>query len=176
MDSLFARADALFAYSRYKHAEFSVDRHCIARALAEVGPVPTDFRVSVNAHASTLGHCADFTSWLCELAASHGLEPTQLTVEVVELSPDWDKLAFRRTLDELRHASIKIALDDVGLGHSNYQMMLDMRPDYFKIDRYFVHGCGADPYRHAVVASIAKLAAELGGMAVAEGWKFPKIW
>jgi EAL domain-containing protein (putative c-di-GMP-specific phosphodiesterase class I) len=64
---------------------------------------------------------------------------------------------------------VKIALDDIGLGHSNYQMILDARPDYLKIDRYFVQGCGRDPDRRAVVASIVKLANDLGGLVVAEG-------
>ena len=65
---------------------------------------------------------------------------------------------------------MRIALDDVGLGHSNFQMMVDAKPDYFKLDRYFVHGCHRDKYRRAVVASVAKLAEELDSSVVAEGY------
>jgi EAL domain-containing protein (putative c-di-GMP-specific phosphodiesterase class I) len=53
---------------------------------------------------------------------------------------------------------VRIALDDIGLHGANYQMILDCRPDYFKLDRYFVQGIENDPYRRAIVDSIARLA------------------
>jgi EAL domain-containing protein (putative c-di-GMP-specific phosphodiesterase class I) len=73
----------------------------------------------------------------------------------------------------LRARGIGIALDDVGVGHSNYSMMLDCRPDLIKIDRYLVAGCHADPQRQAVLESIARLAPRLGARAVAEGVEEP---
>jgi EAL domain-containing protein (putative c-di-GMP-specific phosphodiesterase class I)/ActR/RegA family two-component response regulator len=170
----FEQADALFAYARHKRAESALDRKCISLALAEVSGTTADIRISVNVHASTLGNYADFTEWLCATAAANAIKPERLTIEVVEHAPAWNKREFLRTLDSLRDAGIKIALDDVGLGQSNYQMMVDAHPDYFKIDRYFVHGCGADKYRNAVVASIVKLASDLSGEVVAEGVEAPE--
>jgi EAL domain-containing protein (putative c-di-GMP-specific phosphodiesterase class I) len=62
-----------------------------------------------------------------------------------------------------------LALDDIGLGHSNYKMILDCRPDYFKIDRYFVQGAGSDFYRQAVLKSVSELARPFGARVVVEG-------
>jgi EAL domain-containing protein (putative c-di-GMP-specific phosphodiesterase class I)/CheY-like chemotaxis protein len=165
----FEPADALFAYARRKRAEDVLDRHCISLALEAVSGIPKDVRISVNVHASTLGHCADFAGWLRSCAANNAIPLEQLTVEIVEHAPVWNKAGFLRVLDKLRDSGVKIALDDIGLGHSNYQMILDARPDYLKIDRYFINGCGRDPDRQAVVASIVKLANDLGGLVVAEG-------
>jgi EAL domain-containing protein (putative c-di-GMP-specific phosphodiesterase class I) len=64
---------------------------------------------------------------------------------------------------------VGIALDDVGFGHSNYALMLDVRPDYFKLDRRLVHGCHADPYRRAVIESVEALAAKVKARVIAEG-------
>ena len=47
-------------------------------------------------------------------------------------------------------------------------MILDTRPDYFKIDGYFVRGCRSDFYRQAVLESIAGLAARFGARVIAE--------
>ena len=165
----FERADALFAYARHKRAEAALDRKCISLALTEASQMAANIRISVNVHASTLGNYADFTEWFCSAAAANAIPPERLTVEVIEHAPAWNKREFLRTLDGLRHAGIKIALDDIGLGQSNYQMMVDAHPDYFKIDRYFIHGCSTDNYRRAVVASVVKLASELSGEVVAEG-------
>lgn len=165
----FEQADTLFAYARHKRAEGPLDRKCIALGLAELGTAASDFRISLNVHASTLGSCSGFARWLCSTAGTYDIVPERLTVEIVEHAPQWNQREFLRSLDELREAHVKIALDDIGLGHSNYQMIVDVRPDYFKIDRYFVHGCAGNRYRRAVVASITTLANELDGVVVAEG-------
>ena len=60
-------------------------------------------------------------------------------------------------------------LDDIGLGQSNYLMMLECKPDYFKIDRHFVTECHRDFHRRAVLRSIAALALQFGSQVIAEG-------
>jgi EAL domain-containing protein (putative c-di-GMP-specific phosphodiesterase class I) len=57
----------------------------------------------------------------------------------------------------------------VGLGQSNYRMMLDCHPEYFKLDAYFVHGLSTDSKRRAVVESLVTLAKALESAVVAEG-------
>jgi EAL domain-containing protein (putative c-di-GMP-specific phosphodiesterase class I) len=52
-------------------------------------------------------------------------------------------------------------------------MILECRPDYFKVDRYFVDGCHKDFHRRAVVASVAQLARPFGARVVAEGVEDP---
>jgi len=169
----FQRADALFAYARRKRAEHIVDQHCISAALEAASSIPPQIRLSVNVHASTLGRCADFCGWLCATAAENSIDPQRLTVEIVEHAPVWNRPEFSQTLAALREAGMRIALDDIGIGHSNFQMMVDVKPDYFKLDRYFVHGCHRNKYRYAVVASVAKLAEEFGSTVVAEGIEDP---
>jgi EAL domain-containing protein (putative c-di-GMP-specific phosphodiesterase class I) len=87
----------------------------------------------------------------------------------VEQAPFWDKRTFLSTLDDLRSFDVQIAVDDVGYGQSNYQMILDCRPDYLKIDRYLVSGSHADSYRRAILESIALVAQKFGAGIVAEG-------
>ena len=169
----FHRADALFAYARHKRAEHIVDQHCISVALKAASAIPAHIGVALNVHASTLGRCADFCDWLCSTAAENSIDVHRLVIEIVEHAPVWNKSEFFHTLAALRKAGIRIALDDVGLGHSNFQIMVDAQPDYFKLDRYFVHGCHRDKQRRAVVVSVAKLAEELGGSVIAEGIEDP---
>lgn len=64
---------------------------------------------------------------------------------------------------------MRISLDDIGQGNSNYQMIIDAHPDSFKIDRYFVAGCQCDPNRRAVINSVKKLADEMGANIIADG-------
>lgn len=163
------KAPVLFEYVRRKREESLIDRACISTALRAAACLPWEPRLSVNVHASTLGRDQDFPLFLSDAAALHALSLDRLTVEIVEHTPYWDGPAFLRSLDAMRAMGVRLALDDIGLGQSNYRMILDCRPEYFKIDRYFVHGCHDDPYRRAVLESIVHLADKFGARIVAEG-------
>lgn len=158
----------LFEYVRNKRAESLIDRVCVTKILSAACEVPEDVALSFNVHASTLGRDCDFPAFLTETAMANGIAHERLIVEIVEHVPFWDRPGFLRVLEGLRAMGVRIALDDVGLGQSNYQMMVDCRPDYFKIDRCFVHDAH-DDMRQAVLESIVQLARRLGKRTVAEG-------
>jgi EAL domain-containing protein (putative c-di-GMP-specific phosphodiesterase class I) len=167
--SAYERPDALFAYAREANRECALDRYCLLRMLEAAAQIPAPIRISVNVHASTLGASSDFAKFLMECLVRTKIDPKRLTVEVVEHAPAWNQVEFLQTLGKLRKLGVKIALDDVGLGRSNFQMMIDAHPDCFKLDRYFICGCASDPERRAVIASIMTLAAEFGSEVIAEG-------
>jgi len=162
-------ANVLFDYVRLKREESAVDRVCIRAALVAARILPLQARLCINVHASTLGRDAGFVDFLRNTMDDCGIGMNRLTVEVVEHAPPWDDLAFLATLDRLRMLGVAIALDDVGLGQSNFKMLLDVRPDYMKIDRYFVVRCAEDPDRQAVIEVVNGLARHFGAQVIAEG-------
>lgn len=161
--------EILFDYARKKNREAEVDRRCVSVVLESAKALPRNVRIGLNVHASTLARDPEFVSFLCDAAARNGIDVDRLVVEIVEHAPPWDIEAFRKALDELRFRGASIALDDVGLGHSNFLMILECRPSYFKIDRYFVSGAKTDAYRRAILTSIAQLAIPFEARVVAEG-------
>jgi len=164
-----ARADVLFDYVRFKRLEPAVDRACCAAGLAAAAQLPSVPMLSLNVHATTIGRDREFSDFLQQAAELNGVSLNRLTLEVVEHSHYAGGPAFCRALNRLRELGLSIALDDVGLGHSNYRRMLDARPEYLKIDRYLVCGASTDPHRRAVVESIATLAQRIGARVIAEG-------
>ena len=167
------RADVMFEYVRRKRAEPMVDRACIFAGLREASRLPGHPPLSFNVHASTLGRDPEFPVVLEKMAEGFGIPLSRLTIEIVEHAHAWDGMTFDRALHTLRDLGANIALDDVGLGHSNYQMMIDTHPQYLKIDRYFVHGAHTDLDRRAVLDSIAQLGLRLGARVIAEGIEEP---
>jgi EAL domain-containing protein (putative c-di-GMP-specific phosphodiesterase class I) len=164
------RPTVLFEYVRRKRAEAIVDRACVAAALAEASRLVGIPRLSLNVHAATLGRDGGFPTFVLERARAFGIDPTRLIVEIVEHSPPLlDVPSVRGALGALREAGVAIALDDVGLGHSNYKMMLDVRPDIYKLDRYLVDNASNDPYRQVILDSLARMVRRLEARAVAEG-------
>ena len=163
------RADIMFAYVRRKREEISVDRACMRAALQSAAMLPFEPRFSVNVHASTLGRDTGFISYLKALADDWGIASHRLTVELIEHAPFWDAAGIWRAIDELRTYGMRLAVDDVGAGQSNYNMILDCCPDALKVDAYVVRGCHADKHRVAVLESITTLARTFGSQVVAEG-------
>ena len=146
-----------------------MDMVCISEALTAAGTLPGHPHISINVHGSTLGEIPHFARRFLDSAASHGLAPERLMLEIVEHRAPWAMESLRLTLSELREAGVRIALDDLGVGASNYHMFIDCRPDHLKIDRYIVSGCGRDTVRASVIGSIAHLARSIGASAIAEG-------
>jgi EAL domain-containing protein (putative c-di-GMP-specific phosphodiesterase class I) len=163
------RSDILFEYVRRKHREPEVDLLAIASALRQVRGLPGQPCLSMNVHAVTLESEQRLPQWLADLATEYAVPLDSLIIEIVEHAPPWSGPHFLRNVDRLRDLGVRIALDDVGLGQSNFRMIVDCRPDLLKIDRHFVEGSHADPLRRAVLESISDLASRLGARAVAEG-------
>lgn len=164
-----SRADVLFEYVRQKRSEAVIDRACVVAALQAARALPGAPSLALNVHAATLGQDDGFVPLLLDTAAACGICPDRLVIEVVEQSSRWNSAGFARAIAAFRAAGLRIALDDVGFGHSNLHMVLEVRPEILKLDRYFVTGSAADPARWAVLATIQRLAVELGAEVVAEG-------
>lgn len=165
----FESAAVLFEYVRRKREESLVDRACIAAALRGASSLPAGLRLSFNVHASTLGRDHGFIEFLESTAAATAIDLNRLTVEIVEHAPPWDGVSFRSSIEQLRQLGLMIALDDIGLGQSNFKMLLDVDPDFLKLDRFFVEGCARDKRRRAVIGALQQLATDFGAELVAEG-------
>jgi EAL domain-containing protein (putative c-di-GMP-specific phosphodiesterase class I)/CheY-like chemotaxis protein len=163
------RPDVLFEYARRKGQETELDMLCIGAALAEAAILPGQPHISLNVHGTTLCNVPHFARTLLAAAHGHGISARRLMLEIVEHRAAWGIQALRATLDDLRSAGVRIAIDDLGVGASNYHMFIDCRPDHLKIDRYIVNGCSNDPYRIAVLRSIVALASACGARPIAEG-------
>ncbi len=162
-------APALFEYVRRKREEVAVDRLCIASALVAAAALPQSARLAVNVHATSLARNAALVDFLASEVSRREIRPQRLIVEVIEQGVSAAAPAMLATLDGLRKLGIGIALDDVGRGNSNFQMILDCQPDFLKIDQHIIRKADRDPRRLIVLESIVQVARRLGARVVGEG-------
>lgn len=163
------RAEVLFEYVRRKGAEARVDRACIRQAFGAAATLPPELGICVNVHASTLSRDSHFGGFLLLACEAFGVSPARLTLEITEHTSAADGAQLLANLRVLRAGGMRVAVDDIGMGMSNLGMILDVAPEFFKIDRYVVAGCATDPRRVAVLETLQNLASRLGGSVVAEG-------
>jgi diguanylate cyclase (GGDEF)-like protein len=112
----------------------------LRRACAEIRPWlagDTAYSVAVNISGLQFQH-RDFAADVLAIAASTGVAPHQLTLELTEsvfFDASSDVLGQLRLL---REAGVRIAMDDFGTGYSTLGRLQELPLDKVKIDRSFV--------------------------------------
>jgi EAL domain-containing protein (putative c-di-GMP-specific phosphodiesterase class I) len=145
-----------------------LDTLCVTRALEGAVKLPRGAVLFVNLAPQTLDRDSDGDTWLADAVERSPLDASQVIIEVTE------RVGARiepvlRSIQHLRAAGLRIALDDVGAGNSGLEMLRRVRPDFVKIDRTVVVEARHDAGARAVLAAITAFAAQTGAYVIAEG-------
>jgi len=76
-------------------------------------------------------------------------------------------------LDALRELGYRIAIDDLGSGHSGLSQLAMLSPEFVKIDMHLVRGVDQSLLKQRLVRSITEVGRDLGIGVVAEGIETP---
>jgi EAL domain-containing protein (putative c-di-GMP-specific phosphodiesterase class I)/GGDEF domain-containing protein len=127
-----------------------------------------DLAVAVNVSATDLlGD--DFIDDVLRLSADAGVDPHGLRLELTETSVLADVGRATDAIAQLRHAGIRVSLDDFGTGMSSLAVLRSLPVDCLKIDQSFVAGLPENDGDAAVVRLVVGLADQLGLSVIAEG-------
>ncbi len=94
---------------------------------------------------------------------------SQVVLEVTERDPIENFTATRQTIAAFQELGVRIAIDDVGTGHSGLSYMLKLGVDIIKIDKMFVDAIGTDRNSTTIVETLVDLAHNMRMDIVAEG-------
>ena len=95
-----------------------------------------------------------------------GRQPIVLEFTESVAAPDYSRL--RGAIDRLR-APAMIAVHEAGAGYSGLRNVLELRPDFIKLDLGLVHELERDTARQALIAGMVHLASQAGAQVIAEG-------
>lgn len=115
----------------------------------------------------------DFCERVGAAVARHGIDPSQLRLELREALLFKQAATAVAGMLALARTGIRFAIDDFGIGYSSLQHLRRMPLDQLKIDASFVGGLGIDSGIPAVVRAIVGLASGLGLDVIAEGVETP---
>lgn len=129
-----------------------------------------DAAVHVNLNVTAVdlasGTLPDLVTGACE---AHHIDPSWLTIEITEQSAMVDPEATAETLQTLHELGCRIAIDDVGEGHSSLGRLARFDIDELKIDRQMLIGAHGSPRVVAVLDALIGLGHALDMRVVAEG-------
>jgi len=104
-----------------------------------------------------------------DIFAKSPIKLTQVVLEVTERDPIENFAATRQIIAALQSFGIRIAIDDVGTGHSGLSYMLKLGVDIIKIDKMFVDSIGTDRNSTTIIETLVDLAHNMRMDVVAEG-------
>jgi sensor c-di-GMP phosphodiesterase-like protein len=94
---------------------------------------------------------------------------SQVVLEVTERDRIENFAEAREVIAALQRLGVRIAIDDVGTGHSGLSYMLKLGVDIIKIDKMFVDAIGTDRNSTKIVETLVDLAHNMRMDVVAEG-------
>ncbi|MEM4592798.1 MAG: EAL domain-containing protein [Sulfolobales archaeon] len=95
--------------------------------------------------------------------------PSNVIFEVVESQKVSDIRHLSNILEYYKANGFRVALDDVGTGYSSLEMLVNLRPNFIKIDREIVRDIHHDPLRQSIVKALVQICRENDILLLAEG-------
>jgi EAL domain-containing protein (putative c-di-GMP-specific phosphodiesterase class I)/putative methionine-R-sulfoxide reductase with GAF domain len=130
-------------------------------AAAALGDPPADRLLFVNLSPSTLTHPM-------ALGLLDSL-PSRLVIEVTEQEAVADYEELRMHLAPWLSRGVRLAVDDTGAGYSSLRHVIELQPDFLKLDRELVREVDQDHNRLALIRAVVAFASEVGTSVIAEG-------
>jgi EAL domain-containing protein (putative c-di-GMP-specific phosphodiesterase class I) len=91
-----------------------------------------------------------------------------VVLEVTEHAEIEDYSLLMAALDQVRSHAM-LAVDDAGAGYAGLHHILELRPQYVKLDISLVRNIDSDPARQAMVTGMCRFAESVGCALIAEG-------
>ncbi|RUP25037.1 MAG: EAL domain-containing protein, partial [Curvibacter sp.] len=132
-------------------------------------PVP---RVALNLSAKSF-HEPDFSAQLEGRLRGHGLQPSDLMLEITESVMMDTRSITTANIQDLHARGFHLSLDDFGTGYSSLSYLHRLPIQELKLDKSFVQDLSTSQAARTLTLSVMSIARSLGIEVVAEGVETP---
>ncbi len=163
--------DALFRAARTENLSFELELACLREGLRSWRRHAQDKRLFLNLSAHTLVEMVTRLTLPGLIKSLHAaaVSPAALVIEVTEHEHVTDIPRLIGVASELRSQGLRFALDDFGDGRSSLRLWAELRPEFVKIDKYFIHNLQDQAVKVQTLKGLTRFAETFGTVLVAEG-------
>ncbi|QDP39425.1 EAL domain-containing protein [Radiobacillus deserti] len=163
--------ELVFSEARHAKRLYELDSGSIQKAIQtymDVGLGGKEDYLFLNVFPSTILN-PDFRSFLSEIMTETNLNSQLVIFEISETESVENLDIFREQINELRKLGFQFAIDDVGKGYSNLPYIIELKPDYVKLDQYFARDIQFSKEKQRMVSYFIHYCNELHVQLVLEG-------
>lgn len=110
-----------------------------------------------------------FVDSLVEKIKVNKLEPSDIQIEVTEISLIKNLDKAKNVIEDLKNKGIRIALDDFGDGYSSLSYLVNFKFDAIKLDKSFIQNIENDNIKLSIIRNISNIAKDIGSEFILEG-------
>jgi diguanylate cyclase (GGDEF)-like protein len=136
----------------------------VCEDLEKLAPVAINVNISANQIAAP-----DLVDRLLVILNEFGVDPGRIVLEVTESASLICNADNAQRLSALQAHGFRIALDDFGMGYSEFNQLRMLPFDIIKIDKSFVNSLGNDVVTDVFVSAVVEISRRSGKSVIAEG-------
>ena len=166
--------DTMIQMARGADLIFQLDLAARRAAIVGAGRHGITQKVFINFSPNSIydpAHCLRSTVNAVEEV---GLSRDQVVFELTETERMPAIKHLQRIVDFYREEGFQVALDDVGAGYSSLNVLVQLKPDFVKLDMGLVRDVDRDPAKAIVASKLIETVKELELCTVAEGIERPE--
>lgn len=148
---------------------YQFDQACRVKAIKTAAEIGMQSRLSINFLPNAIYRPELCIRTTLEAARTYGFPIDKIIFETIEGEEIDDGKWLADILREYKRIGFLTAIDDFGAGYAGLNLLADFQPDILKLDMGLVRNLHQSPPRQAIVKAIARMAAELGILVIAEG-------
>ena len=167
--SEFHSADNLFATAAETGLTFELDCLCRRIALRGARGLEAGRKLFLNCLPTAIHDPAFQGEAIRRTLDELALRPEDLVFEISEKESIDNFSIFRENRDHFTDLGFQIALDDTGVAYGSLEAVMELTPNFIKVDMSFVRGIDTDPPRQELLRSLHAVAGRIGGQIIAEG-------
>lgn len=152
--------DQMFAAARRTGLGLELEAATLDAAVRSTARLPVGTWLSLNASPAFV--------LSGELAVILARRTRPVVIEITEHDLIDDYPAVREAFAALG-PDVRVAVDDAGAGIANFGHIVELRPDYVKLDAKLIHAINSDLTRQALVVGLRHFARAMGHYVIAEG-------
>lgn len=154
--------DAWFNEATEVGLAVELETAAIAEALKGLEALPAETYLSINVSPQTL-----LSQAFLSILRQHDFSRIVLEITEHDMIDDYDLVID--ALAELRRDGLRLAVDDAGAGHSSLRHIVQLDPDFVKLDMSLTRDVDSDLARRALVSALVFYTRETNAQIIAEG-------
>ena len=157
----------LFNLANRANLVAELDRACAQCAMTSADDIPDGTLLFANVLPALINDA----SFRAGMVRGNGrqLDPSRIVLEVNQGVAVRSYEVLAKGIAELRASGVRVAVDDLGAGHTNLDQVLRLEPDFLKLDISLVRGVHESPRKQALIESVVTMGRAVGATIIAEG-------
>lgn len=126
------------------------------------------YSISINLTSSSFTS-PRFAGLLRDLVSTYDVPKGKIILEITETIANQNISTAIKTMEKLKNSGFKLALDDIGIGSSNFHNLSHFPVDYYKIDRIYSEEILTSPETRRFIQLVIDIGKSKGKKIIAEG-------